>query len=503
MSGAFGGLPSRRLAILWGVLTLALVLRLTGIDWGLPRATPEAAASGIRSSYAFDEDNILEALATTDPPAMRLDPGLYHWGTLHFSLTLAGLEAAQAFGWFGEPWRKSFREMTPGEFERVYVAGRAVSVAVDLATVFVAFLLGWRFFGAEAGLWAAALVAVSPGHVLQAGQIRVDVTAAALVAITVFLTAARAHPALVGAAAGLAVAAKYSACLPVASALVWFAWPRRRELRRVGLIAAGLAIGFLLGEPWVLTQPVEVASQVGRLIALGREIPPAMPPAKPLLLLQSLADMARFSLGAPAFGLAAVGLWGMVKRRELLLPIVVAAGLAALIPQNWPLLRYHLPLVPIAAVAAAGVVVCSGRTRLLGAAAVGWALAISASIVTARLAPHPVNLALSVLHQAAEPGVRVSRIMPEVPPLDSSRYPSGPNPLTGRLDPANLPEWVVTTSLPIIDYPAENLALLDERYQTVAVFRGRGDAGGLTFGDAYAPQDWKYTSPRVSLYRLR
>ena len=40
LAETLGGLPVRRLAVLWGILTLALVLRLVGLDWGLPAPLP-------------------------------------------------------------------------------------------------------------------------------------------------------------------------------------------------------------------------------------------------------------------------------------------------------------------------------------------------------------------------------------------------------------------------------------------------------------------------------
>ena len=501
--GRFSG---RQLAILWAVLSIALALRLFALDWGLPPSGPERAAAGLRSSYAMDEDNILEALSKTDPAGLDFDPRLYHWGTLHLNLTLGWLEAAQALGAFDEPWREAWRGMHPGGFERVYVVGRLLSVLVDVASVLLTALIALRFGGNVMALWAAALVAVSPGHLTQASQIRVDVTATACVLLLCLLILAKRGPLAVGVAAGLAVAAKYSMAPIAVAAIAVDAYHRGWSLGRLGRLAAGGAVGFLLGEPWLLTNGGGVVRQVGRLLTLSREIPPEMLPSIPALLGQSLLDMARFSVGVPAALLAGVGLVQLWRRGGLegwLLPVIFVTGLLALIPQHWPLMRYHLPLAPVAAVCAALALESLGRwSRPAGAVAVFVAAGAGFAAISYRLAPHPANLALQVVEQAAPPGQTVSRIMPELPPLDPARYPDGPNPLTGDLH-ADPPDWVVLSDLPIAPYPDGNLRLLEERYDRIAVFRNRGASSWATLGERGAPHDWKYSHPAMTIYRKR
>jgi hypothetical protein len=47
----------------FATLAAALLVRLPGIGWGLPPATPQVRASDFRSSYAFDEGDILSGAA--------------------------------------------------------------------------------------------------------------------------------------------------------------------------------------------------------------------------------------------------------------------------------------------------------------------------------------------------------------------------------------------------------------------------------------------------------
>jgi hypothetical protein len=225
-----------------------------------------------------------------------------------------------------------------------------------------------------------------------------------------------------------------------------------------------------------------------------------------VLLGQALLDMARFSLGLPAALLAVWGfalLWRRGSLEGRLLPIVFGAGLLAIIPQHWSLMRYHLPLVPLAAIAAA-IAIESARNwgKLLGAAAAFVAASAAFSLVSYRIAPHPANLALQLLERAAHPGQTVSRLIPELPPLDPRTYPEGPNPLTGDLS-ADPPDWVVISDLPIIAYPEATLDFLRNRYERTAVFLRQSPTSWATFGERGAPHDWKYTRPEMTIYRKR
>ena len=501
---------------LWllGILLVGLVLRVTGIGWGLPPATPETAASGFRGTYAFDEVSVLYSLARTDPANLDCDPKLYRWGTLHLELVLLALEGAEAVGVFEKPWRTAFGGMVPGEFEKVYVVGRLVSVAADLATVLLTFLLAAMLGGRRAGLWAAALVACSPGHLLQAAQIRVDVTETMFVTLTAVLglrllaSERRLLWLGFGIAAGLAMAAKYSSAPMVLAAAAVALWPHRFAWSKARWWFLGVLGGFLAGEPFILTNPHEVWEQASRIVQASRQaIPEHYYISKPSLLVQHVVALARFSLGLPAVLLAAWGFRLLARRGSpagWMAPVMFTVGLATLLPQNWPLLRYQLPLVPFCAAAAA--VALDGlrpRWRWLAALpALGVALAASATQLGFMLSPHPVNLALAEVPKKVPRGEAIARIMREVPPLDESAYPMGPNPFLDDLA-LTYPPWVLTTDLLVGDYPHQNKTLFETRYEQVAVFRSPSLFPWATLGEAGAPHDWRYTHPTTILYKLR
>ncbi|MBI1356010.1 MAG: hypothetical protein GC160_16840 [Acidobacteria bacterium] len=483
-----GELSARQLFALWAILTTALLLRCVGLDWGLPPTDAETAASGFRSSYSLEEDDALFAAAR-----LRAEG---EWGSLHEGLTLAALEIAHAAGYLDADWRDGFLEMRPGAFQRVYLAGRLLSAILDLGAVFLVFLLGLRLGGVAAGLWAAALAAMAPGLVLQACQIRPD-SAAALLAIASCWAALDRRMRRLGLLAGLACAVEASLVLQMAGLLA--AAARGRGRRAAAEMLAAATLGFVIGTPLLLTDPTSV----------WREAASAWQPAAdgPLLLLRSLGDFARFGLGIPAAGLALWRLWAWLRDRDPAGTMVAAAlaggFLVPLIAQG-PFLQSLTPILPLGAVAA-GCGLASlpvPYRRWAGATALLVAGLTALRLVEARLAPHPANLALSVLRQAARPGQTVSLPEPEVPPLNPSTYPPGPDLFHGDLSAAP-PDWAVTSDASPEPASPANLTILERDYDRIAVFRARPLWLWTTLGEAGAPLDWRTLRPEMTLYRRR
>jgi hypothetical protein len=481
------------------ILAGALALRVPALRWGLPPATAPVVASDIRSSYAFDEDDLLSYVSFSKPWAF--DFRLYHWGTLHFNLLLPWMEAAEKSGYIGAPWRAAYYNMVPGAFERVYVAARWLSLAGGLALLWAVYLLGCALRDRTTGVFAAALVAVSPAHLLASVQARVDLTMAALATLAVWLAlGVRRDPrpwvsAAFGLVCGLAVTAKYPAAfivLPVALVVL----RRRAWIPAIG----GFSAGVLIGQPYLLVRAPEMWNQIAEVMRVNTQVPQQFRIPLAEVLGTQVLNAARFLLGPVALGLALVGL------RRAGAPLLAALGGAALtlIPLGWPLLRYELPLLPFLAVTAGlALTALPARWRVpVGAAALVFPLAASLAQIYYMRAPHPANRALEAILATVPPGTPISRLMPELPPLDRKVYPMGPNPLLEdlRRDP---PAWVLTADLPFQPYPAATMELLAARYRQVEVFETPRILAWGSLGEAGAPHDWKYTHPRMVLYCRR
>lgn len=488
-------------------LALALAVRLPGIGWGLPPATQQVRASDFRSSYAFDEDDILSGAAKASVARLDFDPHEYHWGTLHIELVLMTLDSAQALGAFVVPWRAAYYNLVEGAFDRVYVVGRLVAVAAALLTILFLWLIP------NGGAVAAILVAVSPAHVLQSDQVRVDATMTAMLALTL-LIATRFSTALtprrslfLGFAAGLAVAGKYSA-ISASAGLVLAALILARSHLLDWLSAVfGTVLGFIAGGPYIVIKPRSFYEEIHHYLSLNNQIPSGFLIAPARLLELHFINLVRFSLGVPAFLLACAGLIWMVRRRspaDWTILAGIAGYVAILFPLRWPLIRYDLPLAMLLGFCA-GVAInrLPKRWRFpVSAIAIVMPLAGSIAQIHYMRAPHPANVILARILETVPPGTPISRLLREAPPLNLTTYPMGPNVLLDDIAKAP-PLWVLVSDLPDVPYKSSTLNLLRASYDEVANACIQPILSWSTLGASPAPHDWKYTHAAYTLYRRR
>ncbi len=493
------------------ILASAAALRVPVIGWGLPPTIPHVLSSDLRCSYAFDEDDILTPISFGNPAQLDFDPRNYVWGTLHFHILLAGLEAAEQLGLTGGPWRQAYYNLTPGAFDRVYVAGRSISLLFGLLSIWLVYRLGCAIGCPQAGLWGAAVMAFSPAHLLASVQIRADLTMvcllllAALVGLRVIRQPRYATLLLLGLVSGMACTAKYSAVLPAAGIVLAALAAAGFHPRNLLLVAAGAVAGGVLGEPYALVRWHEVTDQLAKVFLANSQIPAALRPSIVVLLLTQFSYAARFAAGPAASVASLAGFYILVRRHAPSGRLIAAAAAGAIIvwvPLVWPMLRYQLPLLPFLALAA-GIAIhqCPAPLRwALGCAALLFPLAGSIDQFLMMRSEHPGNQALTAILETVPAGSVISRLTVEMPPLDRKVYPKGPNPFLDDLR-LSRPAYVVTSNLPDKEYPETNLQLLKGEYGILGEFALRRRFPWATLGEAGSPHDWKYTHPRLVLYR--
>ncbi|MGH9675269.1 MAG: glycosyltransferase family 39 protein [Bryobacteraceae bacterium] len=459
-----------------GILLAYFALRVPGLGWGLPPTTPEVRQSDLRCSYAIDEDDVLTAVSFLRPCEGKWDVRLYHWGTLHFLLLAPVMKVFEAVGYLPSPWRDAYYNLAPGDFERVYMAARLVSVLIGAVTVWLAFLLGRQWAGETEGLLAALFLAVSPAHMLTSLQARVDMTMTVFVALTALLALRSPGSFWMAAAAGLAVAAKHSAILQVAP-IVLVAGRLRAAT------AFGFGAGLLAGEPFWLVHGGEIVRQLR--VNLGGK-----GPARAFEFAGNFVDLARFSMGVPLATLAVAGLrW----RKEKVLLASIGGGVLVLVLMQVVLLRLHVPLLPFLSVAAAMAVMRMGRAAApVALIAMAFPLFACLAQLDYMRSPHPANEILPVILKEVPPRTPIARLIAEMPPLDRRVYPMAGNPLLHRVSAP----WVLLTDLAVGEYPP-----LPAGYDLVADRRLSRRFAWATLGEHGAPHDWKYTHPSMMLYR--
>ncbi|MEA1928839.1 MAG: glycosyltransferase family 39 protein, partial [Candidatus Auribacterota bacterium] len=240
------------LIILAGILVLGAVVRLWGIDYGLP------------CTYCRpDEDRLISTalrLSLQDP-----NPHLFDWPGLFFYLTRGILEITGLLvGWWQGFSTTSPRILYPFNPTSFHLSVRLVFAGMGTATIYFLYLLGKKLFGRTTGFLASFFLALSFLHAREShfGMLDVPVT---LFSLIFFLRALK----LIrlgrwrdylgcGLWAGLAFATKYYAVIlliPLLTAhLLRFrgkGWKRYLSSRVVAAVLLTFII-FLIVSPYTL-----------------------------------------------------------------------------------------------------------------------------------------------------------------------------------------------------------------------------------------------------------
>ncbi len=503
--------------VLLALIAAGIAFRLLGLGWGIPRPLPPGSTN-YRNSFHMDEDNYLQGLSRTAPRRWDFDVRDYHWGTLQFYLVAGALHVAHLAGYLPRPWRESFVGPHPEGMPRVYIAGRAVSALAGILTLVVVFGIGHRLKDADTGLAAAAFAAVAPLHVLNSHFLTSDVTMVLLLLASFYffvlgIDGGGVRSRVAGLfSLGLAISAKYNAAFLIPLWLCRDLGQKEIPFRHKLLGYGALAAGFIAGEPYALVHPRELASTLYRANVLTTD---AM---RPLLLpwghilLQQADSLLHFGLQWTLAIPALIGLVFCLVRpsgKRAALAGSVALMTASLVAARWPMIRYTLPIIPLAAIAAALFVAeipvrNSSRPLVVAGLALLPGL-VSYAQVCVLTTEHPANVAFDWVQAHAAPGNRVGQIWPEVPPLDARRYRV--EPLEGLFAGEGAPhmgqEYLILDNLPIQPFSGEFVEGLRQDYVLLAEFRSDPRVGRWVLDEGGAPHDWKYTHPVVRIYGRR
>jgi hypothetical protein len=517
------------------VVLLAAVHSLgsPGTYWGLPNDI---------HYFSYHPDEIFLLLPSFRFAVGEWNPGFFNYGTLY--IYLVGLQAV-ALGLVPDP--ASF----PAGLRPLYEQGRMTTAVLGTLTVLLLYFALRRESRRVAAV-AAALLAVCPLHVVHRSYATVDVPATFLITAALLLAlrgADRPHAAmgaLTGLAVGLAAATKYNAGLFIIPALLapYVARPVRGGWQWWVAVPVGAAVGFLIGCPHVgspelwqgLRFELEHMRVGGTLAFVG------MGPGWAYHLTHGLP----VGLGFPLLAAVALGvplalrLPGRAARLSLLW-FVLYLGVIGFAKEMF--IRYLVPLTPFLCVLAAGGLVWlwrRPRTRLLRAAAatVGLAVvALTACYCIGQVAPlvrfdprdrawGMVTIADIASATAAEHRIGLVQepwfFHPPVSPFNAGAYSAGAfrewNYQTGSRvvvtgwDTEHLnveqPGIFFLSDLESRDVlrlrtagAQEFVDALDEAYPIKREYaRPTPSFSWLAPGRDWAPPDWLYASPRITLY---
>jgi len=352
---------SRRstILVLVAIIALAVVLRIWGLDWGLP-------TSRHYFSYHPDETVTLFPALKVDFFSGSLNPGFYNYGSLFIYLTNLAIVAGSLFGLIDLPERDLFSAID--EFAKLYLAGRIMAVILAIGTVYLVYVLGRRAYGRAIGLIAALFMAILPIHVMHSHYLAVDVpatffvTAALVFAVHIPGSYKLRYYLLAGLFAGLAAGTKYNTGLVILSPIVaHLSTAEEKPFRRIfnpkllAVLASGAA-GFFIGTPGVLLYRSEFVRDFlyeVRHAATGHGLVFA---DTPVGFVYHVTHSLLPGMGLPLLILAGIGvLYALVIRRPVdltLLAFLLAYYFVIGIAQV-KFARYTIPMFPVLTILAA------------------------------------------------------------------------------------------------------------------------------------------------------
>lgn len=353
-----------RMVGLLAVLGVALAVRLIGITWGLPDETH-------LFSYHPDEFHSLRgalSLALGDA-----NPHFFNYGSLYLYL-VAAAAAISAPALFSQ-----VAVATPGgpllpEALRAWTFdARIVTVILAVGTVAVVYATARRIWGHREGLAAGLLLALAPLHVLQSHYGTVDVPGAFFTALACYFAVAMLDEVTwrnvirAGVAAGLAASVKYSGGVALVAPLIAWGLVRWRD-RGTGeepswgtlaIMPVAALAAFALTSPFTFIDWSSAWRDISfEMQHMQAGDDPAMVALYPSGWLFHLSNVAQGS-GYIMLAAAAVGLGtGLAMRRRGLWPLLVFGLLVFMMIGGTQVryARYAVPLLPVVAVLAGGIV---------------------------------------------------------------------------------------------------------------------------------------------------
>lgn len=346
--------------ILATILLLGFVVRIWGIDFGLPYL------------YQTDEGKIIYTAFYA--AAHKLHPDTFVHSTLIAYLLIPVYGIYFLIGRFAGNFSSTFDFYVSflSDPTTFVILGRMMMVLLSLGSVVMTYKIGRRMFGERVGLLSAALLSFNFMFVKESHYIKDEVLAAFLLLVFfffVFLANAKGRKKdmyLAGIFLGLAVSAKYI-YLPVALILlvVWF-W--KRASGRVLLFSLVLSgVSFIVTNPYVVLDFGRFFNQTLDLFYFGRGIGSALMDGRPALVQFLTVHLP----GGLSWSLYLVSLFGfsicfasMRGRKGVLLSLMVFLLFLGIVAGGGNFARWAIPLVPFL-VLLTGIVIDRLRFRLL------------------------------------------------------------------------------------------------------------------------------------------
>jgi YYY domain-containing protein len=402
--------------MLIGILAVGALLRLYGLNWdqGL-YLHPDERFIAIVSSERIDLPQPGQLRTLLEPAHSPLNPRRNgpDGQPLSFAYGTLPVYVQSVVSWAVN----LFAERDFQTYRNIYKVGRPLTVLMDTLTMVFVFLLARRLFNRATALVATALYAFAVLAIQLSHFFTVDiwltsfVTATLLMAIRYSDRPTLGRALAMGVPVGCAFATKASVpalLLPLLVVAVWAIGQSTNRGRTLGqLVLAGLlALAvFTIFEPYALVRPAPFFEDIGtqsRIVRGTFDVPFTRQFVGLTPGVYELQNLARYSIG-PAFLLAsllgcAFVLRATIRHRSVThaIPLAWLIGyVPTILLTEAKFLRYTLPLLPVLAVFAAGLLVVGLARYGRGVARVATAVVVSVTalwaigFVTIYSAEHP------------------------------------------------------------------------------------------------------------------
>jgi 4-amino-4-deoxy-L-arabinose transferase-like glycosyltransferase len=375
--------PSAAAWVLTVIVTAAFILRLLGLQYGLPAVYNPDEVAIMARSLAFAKGT--------------LNPGNFLYPTFYFYVLFAWVGTYLGLVWLtgGVTSIAALQDLYFTDPTGIYVAGRLLTAVCGTLTVAAVYRLGRRLFDTQVAIAAALFLAVAPLAVRDSHYVKHDIPVTlaivlahiAIVRIWPVATetgGTRDHVPVAAAACGVAFATHYYSVFLVLP-LTWAIVQRWRQAgwhvvaRHLTTAAILCATVFFLLSPFILVEPLVAWRDItaNRQIVVDRAIQHgAFGPASRYAAMLWTDSVGR---AVAAIAIAGAACMSVVAPRRATLLLAFPASFFLFILNTAPASRYLNPLLPFVALFAAWTIDYM-RSRLRLPRAAGWVIAASCAI---------------------------------------------------------------------------------------------------------------------------
>lgn len=239
--------------ILAFIILSGLVVRLLGIQWGLPSKTLSLTSYHPDEPFVFQSLENIYTTRSLNPKKIAL-----HYGTFYFYLSGFLLLVAKLLG-FVTIGSRQFLMENLSQADRMYLILRFFSVLCGIASVYGTYLIARRLYEEKVALWSSFFIAFSPIAIASSHYAKLD--SLLLVLIVIFLyhninfieEPSNKNAWICGIFSGLLAGTRYNSGIFI---LVPFSiiWHHRKTvpLSQARTIIAGAFLTFLVTTPYAI-----------------------------------------------------------------------------------------------------------------------------------------------------------------------------------------------------------------------------------------------------------